>query len=183
MRRPNLVKIANQHVPFPQAAMLVGVGSGSGRGRGDKVHCPFPMNHSDGGREDSLRVYPDHGWCFSELRYFTPVSLVAGVLETDFEEAARWLLDQVGYVPVTAAHLWEHSQRVTEPGIEELGEALKVWCAANCPDWQRLQYDMAVSDRLARCLGLLTAVRTPEDCVRWLDGCKRAMRQVLRLPE
>lgn len=179
MKQQSLAALANRHVSFPRAAALVGVGFGSTRDRGSKVFCPFGMNHADGGRSAALRIYPDHGWCFAELRYFTPVSLVAAVRETDYEDAARWMLEQVDYVPATYAHLWENAQRTKDLGKSELADALTRWCSSQSPDWQRLQYDKRVSGLLAKCLGLLGAVETPEDCVKWLEGCKRAMSQVL----
>lgn len=179
MKQRSLVSLANRHISFPRAAALVGVGYGAIRDRGDKVFCPFGMNHADGGRSAALRVYPDHGWCFAELRYFSPVGLVAAVRETDYEDAARWMLEQVDYVPATYAHLWENAQRTKDLGKDELATALTTWCSAQCPDWSRRQYDKDVAGLLAKCLGLLEVVQAPEDCVKWLDGCKRAMSQVL----
>jgi hypothetical protein len=183
MRHQSLISIANRHVSFPQAAQLVGVGWGVTRDRGSKVHCPFSMLHADGGRAPALRIWTDHGWCFAETRWFSPVSLVAAVRELDAENAAKWLLDKVGYVPVTYAHLWEHAQRTRDLGKSELAAALSVWCAANCPDWQVRQYEPVVAERLSRCLSLLALVHTSDDCLTWLSGCKHGMRQVLGLAE
>lgn len=175
LRRKSLVTIANERVPFLTAAAWAGLGSG-GRDRGMKVSCPSC------GEQSAMRVYPGHGWCFSERRYFTPVSLLAEVWDMDREDAAVRALDKIGYVPASYAHLWEDAARPPEPAREELARALQTWCAANCPDWTARQFEPAVSRLLSRCLGLLPAVHTAEDCTLWLDGCKAAMRRVLPQP-
>ena len=119
------------------------------------------------------------GNCFSERRYFSPVGLLAEVWDMEPEDAARQALDKIGYVPVSYARLWESAQREPEPAVADLADALRLWCASACPDWQARQYDEAVAGLLARCLGWLREVRTEDDCLLWLTKCKEAMGRVL----
>ncbi len=172
----SLAATANRLVPFPLAASWAGVGHGDAAERGSaKDWCPFSFLHLDGGAEKAFRVYQDHGWCFAERRYFTSVSLLAAVWGLEREEAAAEALKRVDHVPVTYAHLWEEVQRPQDPGREFLAGALREWCRGNLPGWESLQYDQAVSARLAACLALLPRVNSADDCQRWLEGCKKAM--------
>jgi hypothetical protein len=182
MARPSLVAVANRHVPFPTACRWAGIEFyGEAQERGTKVYCPFgEFEHPDGGREPALRIYPDHGWCFAENRYFSPVSLLADVWRVSRDDAAAQALDKAGYVPADYAHLWEHAQRVPPPDRDALAQALTAFCEGVFPDWRRAQYDdPRVRTQLARCLGLLPLVETEEHCKVWLDACKRAMLQVM----
>ena len=175
MKKRSLAAAANEVVPFPLAASWAGVDSG---GR-SKCYCPFPQEHDDGGAEPSLRVYRDHGYCFAEQRYLTVTSLLAAAWEVDPEDAAAKALQRYGWKPADYAHLWEEVSRVPEPDREALAKALVTWCRATCPDWDERQYGDAVSDRLARCLGLLHLVQTGQDCTTWLQACKTALRPYL----
>src|SRR5271156_6449643 len=74
-RKESLAEVADRVIPCPVAARWAGVDAG---GRA-KAHCPFGFEHDDGGREQALRVYDDHGWCFAEQRYFTVTLLLAAV--------------------------------------------------------------------------------------------------------
>lgn len=183
-RRLPITKIADEQVPFPVACAWVGAGFGSTRSAGVKARCPLGSRHSDGGAERALRIYPDHGYCFSCQRPFTTSSLLAAAWEMSRPDAAMAALDRIGYVPVGWAGRWEHAQRDPDPGREHLAEALRLWLERSDPDWGDRQYDKAVAGKLARCLGLLPRVRTQEDCLRWMDACQQAMRRVIpSLPE
>jgi hypothetical protein len=173
MRRPSLVQVANREIPFTTAAELASVHAGTVRDRGDKATCPAC------GERAALRIYPDHGWCFAERRYFSPVGLLAEVWEMDDDSAAVRGLDAVGYVPLDYAHLFEHAQRVPDPGADYLALALTAWCEAQDTEWKTRQYEPAVARKLSECLGLLTRVKTRDDCEVWLAGTKKAMGQVL----
>jgi hypothetical protein len=169
-----VVRFANQQVPFLTAAWWAGLDAGE-RARGMKVTCPSC------GERGALRVYADHGWCFSEQQYFSPVSLLAEVWEMDEEDAAVRALDKAGYAS-TGTELWVSVLQGAEPARDELATALRTWCAANCPDWTARQYDKAVAGRLAQCLGLLPRVQTERDCRRWLAVCKEVMGRALFQP-
>lgn len=174
-RKESLAEIADRVIPFPVAARWAGIDAG---GRA-KAHCPFGFEHDDGGREQAFRVYDDHGYCFAEQRYFTVTLLLSAVWEVSREDAAAEALRRYGWRPASYAHLWADAIRPREPDHGALREALATWCSAQCADWPRRQYDPKVSDRMARCFGLLPLVKTEEDCEEWLAACKRAMRQYL----
>lgn len=186
-RIKSLARLADEKVPFPLAARWAGVAVHEGSAeRGIKTWCPFgAFEHPDGGAEPSFRVYPDHGWCFAEVRYFSVVTLLAAVWELDRQDAAAEALRRIGWVPVSYAHLFEQAARDPEPDADALAGALVTWCEAYCrdqggqPGWKALQYEPEVAGLLSRCLGLLPLVHTGEDCRTWLDASKRAMQQVL----
>jgi hypothetical protein len=176
--RRSLVAEANTRVPFHTAAGWAQVGSGSARERGEKTWCPYKCSTSK-----SLRVFSDHGWCFSCRAYLPTVSLLAAVWELDAESAAKAALDKIGYVPVTYAHLWEHSLREQPPDLDALAQALRVWCEASDPGWARRQYLAPVSNKLSQCLSLLPRVKNEHDCDTWLAACKKAMAPLLHAGE
>jgi hypothetical protein len=175
-RKKSLYAIANERVSFDLAMSWAGAGSPGTRDRGMKATCPSC------GEGEALRVYPDHGWCFSEQRYFTPVSLLAGYWRLDNDHAAVKALDKIGYVPPGYARLWDDAERAPEPALDDLAGALRIYCARICPDWVTRQYDEAVARALSRCLGVLPAVRTEEHCRKWLTVSKTVMRRVLSQP-
>lgn len=119
------------------------------------------------------------GNCFSEGRYFTPVTLLAEAWGMDRDEAAVLALRKIGYVAAGYADLWEKAERAPEPALDQLAEALRIYCARACPDWAVRQYDDAVAGTMARCLGLLRSVRTEDDCRKWLAVSKTVMGRVL----
>jgi hypothetical protein len=168
---PSPVAEANRRIPFDTAMGWAARAAGT-RARGVKASCP--LCGSDGG----IRAYPDHGYCFSERRRISVVTLLAEVWEMEREDAALRALDMYGYVPVTMAHLWEHAQRQPEVARAELAEALAVWCEANIPGWKTRQYEPVVSRKRSDCLALLPLVATEEGCRKWLAACKEAMRRV-----
>jgi hypothetical protein len=172
MPRSPFVVQANAKISFLRAARLAGIGTGE-RERGMKVTCPAC------GGGGSLRVWSDHGWCFGEQRYFTPVSLLAEVWEMDEESAAVRLLAETGTEMPGFEGAWEAACQQPPPARESLAQALRVWCEANCADWRSRQYEDAAATLLARCLGLLPQVHTAEQCERWLAVSKVAMGRVL----
>lgn len=181
MRAKSLTRLANEHVPFPLAASWVGVEVYDSPGeRGVKTYCPFgSTEHPDGGLEPALRVYADHGWCFSETRYLSVVSLLAEAWEVSRDYAAAEALRRVNYRPVSYAQLFEEASADPEPDTDALAGALVTWCGAQRSDWKQAQYSPAIASMLSRCLGLLPLVRSSEDCVTWLTASKQAMQRVL----
>lgn len=151
--------------------------------RGYRHDCPSC------GSAGAYKAFPDHGWCFSCQTYFTPVKLLAAVSalawsgqdlgELEDEDVARLALAKIGYVPLDWAGQWEQVRRDPDLDLPALGEALKTWCAASIPDWQRVQLDQRPARLLAVCLGLLPLVNTPEDCEAWLAKCKQVMGRAL----
>jgi hypothetical protein len=173
-RRPTLTEIANDRISFHQALAWAGIHTGM-RERGMKVDCPVC------GGDNSLRVWPDHGWCFSCRKYLSAVTLLAQKWDMRNPDAAFLALDKIGYVPPGYEELWEEARRGPEPARETLGEALRIWCEANCPGWSARQFEPALAVPLSRCLGLLPSVRTEEECDEWLRRCKRVMGKALEL--
>jgi len=169
--RTSLARIANEQVPFAQAASWAGLRTVSERGTRDT--CP-KCTH-----EASFRGYPDHGFCHSCRTYFSAVSLLATVWEMTAQDAARKALDQIGYVPLDYAGQWEHARREPDPDRPALARALRTWCAANIEDWERRQLDPYPANVLARCLGLLPRVRTAQDCDEWMRRCTQVMVRAL----
>lgn len=164
-----LTQVANEQVPFGTACRWAGLPAPSDRGsKADCRRCGSPA---------ALRLYPDHGWCFSCCTRFSVVVLLAADWDMDYDETAMAALDRIGWVPLDYAARWDHAQAEPEPDREQLGEALRIWCRASLPGWEHLQYEEQGSRMLARCLGLLPRVRTAEDCARWLERCKAAMQR------
>lgn len=178
----SLVSLANAQVRMAFAASLCGVEvPGDITGKSVKVHCPFFTNHSDYGMSAALRIYPDSnsGYCFACQSYYSPVKIYAQFTDKTYDEAAADLLDRTGYKPLDYAHLWDQVQEAAqEIDRASLGEALKVWCGANVPDFEARQFYGLVQLLLGRCLDLLDRVQTEEDAARWLAACKTAMQKL-----
>jgi hypothetical protein len=181
----SLVRLADEKVPFTLAAQWAGVDIWDEVGeRGVKVYCPFgEVEHPDGGLEPAMRVYSDHGWCFAESKYFSVTSLLAAVWEVTRAEAAAEALSRAHYTPASYAHLFTEAQASPEPDADALAATLVVWCESQCErqggSWAAVSTSPAVARQLARCLGLLSLVRTEEDCETWLNASKQAMQRVL----
>lgn len=174
-RKESLTELADRVIPFPAAARWAGVDAG---GRA-KAHCPFGFEHDDGGQEQALRVYQDHGYCFAEQRYFTVTLLLSAAWEVTREDAAAEALRRFGWKPVSYAHMWQGVTLPQEPDRNALRAALSTWCGAQCLDWDRRQYEDAAAGKLAQCFGLLPLVHTEDECATWLEACKRAMAPYL----
>lgn len=154
-------------------------------GRGSlKILCPFgDVFHPDGGSDPSFRIYSDTGtaYCFICQKYYTAVSLYAEVKGVSRNEAARSLLESVGYRPSLA----DFSLTVVEkpPDSASLGAALQLYAGRICPDWEVRQFDPEVSQALLRCLSLLPRVRTSQHVSQWLEVTKKVMRTALEAEE
>lgn len=179
-RQQGLVAVANRKVGFATALGWAQGGAKDARvhharERGSRAHCPFDELHEDLGAEAALRVYPDHGYCFAESRYLSPVAMLAEVWQLTPEDAARKALELAGWKPASLAHLWEQVSREPEPDRDALSRALTYWCEEKAPDWRQRKYSERTSAMLACCLGLLPQVCTREECEVWLAGCKKVM--------
>jgi hypothetical protein len=170
-RPPTLTDLADTHVPWATALRWAKLNAPLERGNRDD--CPAC------GSRGAFRAYDDHGFCWNCRGYFSVTGLLAVVWEMDLEDAALRALDQIGYVPLSFAHRWEHVQREIAPDPGQLELALVTWCEAACPEWTRRRYDKAVANRLARCLGLLPKVKTSQDAETWLSACKQVMGRCL----
>jgi len=163
---------ARKRISFLDALTLLDIGTGA-RSRGMKVQCPVC------GSAGALRVWSDHGWCFSEQRQYNSVSILAEKWELDEESAAVRAMNDLGLSMPRFEEAWEAALVPPPPARESLAEALKIWCGAHCADWRTRQYDDKVADMLSRCLGLLPSVTTSAECEMWLAKCKKAMGRVL----
>lgn len=175
------IPVANK-IPFATACRYAGMRDvPSPKASGSRAFCPFGDLHPDQGAERALRVYHDHGYCFAESLYLSPVKIFALCNDLDDEEAATELLILDGYRPRSYEQLWADVMGwQQEPDKGELAAALRAWLAGTYPDWNNRQYDPFVSDALARCLGLLGHVRTESDCAYWLQMAKTVMIQYMR---
>jgi hypothetical protein len=172
----SLTSIANEKVSFLKALEWAGAPAGR-RDRGLKVTCPLC------GASAGMRVYPDHGYCFSQRLWVTPVRLLADYWNMEREDAADKALDLIGYVaPDYSSRFAETAAAVQEPARSDLADALRIWCSANCPDWQARQFEPRTARALAGCNALLPQVRSASDCDAWLAGCKRIMGKALNVP-
>lgn len=186
---------ANAEVPILWVCRQIGmeVPDDVSMGRSARVYCPFGSTaHPDGGEEAAFRVYPDtnSAWCFAEREYFSPVKLFAtwnGLPET---EAARQLLESLGISVAGHRELTPATQvtvdlrvRADPPDLHSLAEALKMYCARECVkadlDWELLQLDGPVAEKLSQCLNLLNRVSSASDAQQWLSVTKQAMGAVL----
>jgi hypothetical protein len=173
-----LADIADSVIPFTTAAGWAGLWSRDARVRGNKTSCPYC--HDGGGRDPSFRVYPDHGYCFADCGYYSVTRLLAREWGLRYEEAADKALKKFGWKPPTRAQRWAEATAEPEPDREALARALKFYCAAADPQWEQKQTREPYASRLSECLGLLRLVRTADDCVTWLEACKRVMLACLR---
>jgi hypothetical protein len=177
-----IVALANRQVAFPVAARLAGMEDvPEPKITGSRAFCPFgEFSHQDSGWEKALRVYPDHGYCFAESLYLSPVKIYQMMKETSPVEAARQLLSHVGYREGSWEQRWDELLSVKpEPDYGALAAALRIHLEVTCADWGNRQLDPFVAQTLARCLGLLTQVHSEQDCREWLDGSVQVMAHVL----
>jgi hypothetical protein len=176
--RSEAVRLANSAITFAEALRMAGYGYwGEGTSRGRKTRCPFgEVSHDDGGREPAMRVYYRHGYCFACSKWYSVVGLLSEVWQLSEDDAAYRALEKAGYRPPDPERAWAWAQRPPDPDRDALARSLVVWCEAHSPDWTARQYDRAVARRLAECNDLLTLVKTPEDCDKWLAAAKIAMK-------
>jgi hypothetical protein len=179
------VSVANSLVSIEQACRWAGVeipdfGAGS-----VKVHCPFEdVYHTD--PEPAFRIYPEsnHAWCFACSQYYSPVGLCAAVWDMTRADAAHRMLELAHYAPPSLAERWaELTAPRPELGLSDYALALRAHCAQVSArlglDWDAIQYDPAVSERLSGALGLLSLVRDASDGEKWLSGCQEIMSEFL----
>lgn len=186
MGRYNAVAVANEKVSIVTVCRLVGVelpDAVAAGGRSKKVPCPFgEIYHSDGGVAPAMRIYPEtnSAYCFSCAAFWTPVTLIAKAMDSDWHTAALRLLDHVGYKPLAlAAQFQQASSYEPELDLARLADALKTYCRRIDPSWSTRQFDPEVAALLTRCLGLLDLVTTSADVELWLDRCKTVMHRAL----
>lgn len=150
-----------------------------------KVFCPQgDVFHGDGGTDPTFRIYSDtnSAYCFKCNKLFTPVSLYAiskGVTRT---EAAKYLLEVIGFnyrVPEL-----DHKTlllTVDKPvDYAYLSDALKVYCGRICSDWETRQFSSEISEKLAKCLELLPRVKSKDEVAAWLSATKQVMSALLK---
>lgn len=179
------IDVADEIVPIAQVCRWSGVVIPDGfLGKSWKTYCPLSdIWHLESVVERTLRIYPDtnSAWCFAGCNRFTPSDMMARKLGISRIEAARELLDRVGYRPPTLAERW---RQACEPDavvdVEWLGLALRTFCERISSDhWSSLQFEQSVAVRLDECLSLLELVKTPEDANKWLTTTKTVMQKVL----
>lgn len=182
-RNAGLVRTACEQVSITFACRLVGVDVPDDQeAERLKLHCPFgELYHLDGGMDRAFRVYPQQqrAHCFAGCGSFTPVSLLAHAWGIGRGQAARLLLERVGYRPATAATLWAQAHQPPPVDVGALAEALKTFCARLDPHWAVRQFQPANAAALVRCLRLLERVDTEEQAQRWLAASKRHMRETI----
>jgi len=184
MKNKSLIVEANERVSIVMACRLAGIEVEDGLTGGSmKTYCPFGrFFHSDGGKEPAFRIYPESNsaYCFSCKKFFSPTTLISDAFDISKKQAAKELLDRVGYKPLTAAEMWAGVQpKEPEPDTSMLSMALKTYCLRIDPDWQKTQFEPDVGSYLDRCLSLLDQVHTGEEAEAWLTTCKLAMKKFL----
>lgn len=174
--------IANARMGILPALRRAGTEIGDFSTGSIKVHCPFGFLHIDGGYDKAMRVYPDtnSAHCFAGCGTFTPVKLLAKIMDISDREAVDVVLEETGYVAPDYASRWASLH--AEPLVDHdgLSEALKVACARLDPTWEARQFEDVVSAALTKCLGLLPKVTTPAEATMWLSTTKQYMTKILR---
>jgi hypothetical protein len=184
MKQKSLIEEADQRVPIVLVCTLIKMDLEDGlEGRSVKTYCPFGrFFHSDGGVEPAFRIYPDSNsaYCFSCRKYFTPTTLASDAWDIPKKEAAKDLLDRVGYKTLTDEEIWAGVQeQPPEPDKSVLGLALRVYCQRVDPSWQASQFVPEVSTVLDKCLSLLDRVTNDQEAEQWLEVCKKVMLRTI----
>jgi len=148
-----------------------------------KIHCPFPMYHSDGGLEKTMRIFyaTNSCYCFRCTKSYSPVSLTAAVKDCSYYNAALSLLEDADLAPKTLEQRWADAVKVEikEPDLIALADALKIYCSSASSDWTVRQLDSDVGMKLNACLELLPSVKTDHQADKWLSVCKKVMLKTL----
>lgn len=179
------IDIADEIVSIVQVCRWSGVNIPDGfLGKSWKTYCPLSrLWHLDGGTEKSLRIYQDtnSAWCFAGCNRFTPSDMLARTLGISRLDAARELLNRVGYRPPTLSERWAQACADDQTvDVAWLGLALRTFCARiGGQRWASLQFEDMISSKLDECLSLLGLVSTPEDAEKWLKATKAAMCNIL----
>lgn len=145
-----------------------------------KLNCPYSTVYAHSSR--SLRIYPhtNSAWCFSCSERMTPLTLIMAFKEYTEEEAVAWIKAEVGYTEPDPEEAWDAlMSQEDEFDPSSLADALKMACSRMAPDWKDRQFESDVSQKLGKCLSLLSLVKTEGDSKVWMAGSKRAMASVL----
>lgn len=152
-------------------------------GSNKKVHCPFGFYHSDGGISKAMRVYGKNNtaYCFSCSKRYSPVTLAAAAWDCSWMAAAMRLLEDSGFKPKSLEERWVQATTQEEklPDLIALADALKVYCSTVSENWEIVQLNNSVANKLTKCLDLLDSVKTAEGASRWLTVCKKVMLKTL----
>lgn len=179
-----LTDLANTQVPITLVCRKLGTWVPDFDEKSIKTYCPFGrFYHSDGGTTPAFRVYPGTNsvFCFAGCGYFSCVTLWASARDVHYEEAARVLLDLIGYRPRTLTEQWQDALEAnTGVDQESLTEALRTWCATQTPKWALGQYHSGVSYTLAKYLDIVPHIKTAEDAEKWLEAAKLAMAESIQ---
>lgn len=179
------IAIANEQVSIIKACNMIGMDIPDFSLSSLKVYCPFGhLYHADEGRSRAMRIYPatNSAYCFAGCGYLSPVKLIAIDRDSSEQDAAEWLLEQIGWVPPDYVSQWEALTQTEFPQVNtvDLGEALKTFCARSFPDhWTEFQFYESVAVKLSKCLSLLRKVHTPDDAEKWMRVAKQVMHQEL----
>lgn len=83
-----------QAASVPQQAVMLALGSSTPGG--GVWHCPRPSRHTHGDAVPSMRVEDERARCFRcDAEWVDPVRLTADVKGISFDEAAKWVSDNV----------------------------------------------------------------------------------------
>lgn len=177
------IAIANEQVSIIKACNMIGMDIPDFSLASLKVYCPFGhLYHADEGRSRAMRIYPatNSAFCFASCGYLSPVKLIAIDKDSTEQEAAEWLLEQIGWVPPDYVSQWEALEgKPEEIDTVALTGALKTACVAMTPQWEELQFEEDVAVRLSQCLGLVRKVKTKEDADKWMSVSKQVMAREL----
>jgi hypothetical protein len=171
MSRPDpVIALADRLVPIGVAVVRAGLGeSPSTAGLSWKTWCPSGDDHDDGGTDRALKIYPENnsGWCFDCLKRWTPVSLYAAQRGITPIEAARLLLDAIGYRPRPRTLEAALSPPVPAVNRAALADGLRQWARGRIPSWDAKELH---STPFYRILAVLDGVDTPEAADAWFTG-------------
>ncbi len=157
------IEWVDQHVTMDAVLGLAGIAAGDG----DRTACPVC------GEDRAFRVHADWAFCFGCDHPWSPVSLYAELRGLRRGKAAGELIAELGLHPERPA--------APPPRIEAiyLAEALQAACRDAGPGWSRRCFEPEIAGPFARCLGLLSLVRTEAEARQWLDVSKGVMGAVL----
>ncbi len=177
----SLIDLANEQVSMWEVCRQIGMNVSDDviLGRASlKMYCPQgELYHGDGGTDPVFRVYTDTNtaFCFRCSKYWTPVSLYADIKGVSRKIAAELLLGIIGYSkPVLDQSLLLTTNKSID--YSALAEALKIFCARACPDWEIVQLDGLVAISLNKCLELLPKVTNSDEASEWLKITKQVMQ-------
>jgi hypothetical protein len=184
LKHKSWVEEANEYISIFDLLSSIGVYIPFSDGSSTKkIHCPFGFYHSDGGTSKAMRVYShsNTAYCFSCGKRYSPVGLASAYWDCSYTAAALRLLEDAGFKSKTLEERWVEATTPEKNKIDliALADALKMYCAGICTDWDTLQYSDKVSVTLSRCLGLLNSVHSEEQATKWLTTCKTVMKTIL----